>query len=223
MLRNIFLKTVRDSRLSVLIWGGLMLMLLVSTGKAYQDVFPKGELGAKAIEEYLKVANSLSILVGNAYDIDTVGGFMHNRLLSWGPVLLSIMALLLGSMLIRGEEERGSLDLLASTAHSRRTIYLQKWAGMAVALLAINVLGFLGAVAGAASANLELSTAGAALTFLNIWLFMLFFGTLALALGQVASRKSAAGWTGGVLVASYLINNMSLSVPSLDWIKQAVS
>jgi ABC-2 type transport system permease protein len=217
MLRNIFLKTLRDYRFQVLIWGGGLGLLMLVYGPAYNSVFGPGPNRAKIIEDYKKSFESFSMLTGKVSDLDTFGGFITAKVGSAIPILLGIWALLAGSNIIRGEEERGNLDLLLSTPHTRISVFLQKWAGLTVALLGIVTLSFLGILGGAAIAKVELDPVGALLAHLNWALGALFIGGLALLFGQLTSRKAAAGWAGGIMAGTYLLNNLVANVESLQW------
>ncbi len=217
MLRNIFLKTLRDYRLQVLIWGGGLGLLMLVYGPAYNSVFGPGPDRAKLIEDYKKTFESFTILTGKVSDLDTFGGFITAKVGSAIPILLGIWALLAGSNLIRGEEERGNLDLLLSTPHTRISVFLQKWAGLTVAMLGIVTLSFLGILGGAAAAKVELDPVGALLAHLNWALGALVIGGLALLFGQLTTRKAAAGWAGGIMAGAYLLNNLVANVESLQW------
>src|SRR5690349_387340 len=118
MLQNIFLKTVRDYRRQILIWGGGLGALMLVYGPAYNSVFGDVPDRAKVVADYKKTVESFTILTGKVYDIDTFGGFINTKIGSAIPVLLGLWALIAASAVIRGEEERGSHDLLVSTPHS---------------------------------------------------------------------------------------------------------
>lgn len=214
----IFRRTLRDDLRSILIWGGGLALLMLTVGTAYNQAIG-GPNKAQEVASLEKIYKSFTFLVGPAYDLDTLGGFVTTRYMSVVPVILGIFALLAGSFLIRGEEERGSLDLLLSTPHSRLSVFVQKWAGLLVALLLMCLITWAGLELGAIAGKADLDHTGAGLTFLNVFLTTLFFGTLALALGQMTTRKAAAGWTGGVLGATYFMDTLSQQTPTVAWIK----
>jgi ABC-2 type transport system permease protein len=213
----IFRKTLLDYRRSVAIWGIGLALLMLTVGTAYNGVIG-GPDKVQQIASLQKIANSFAFLIGKAYDLDTFGGFVTTRYMGVVPVLLAIFALLAGNALIRGEEEQGSLDLLLSTPHSRATVYLQKWAGLVVALAAICALCWLGLIAGAATGGLQLDAGATAVAFLNTFLISLFFGTMTMAFGQLFSRKVAAGWTSGLLAATYFMHTSSQQLPGREWL-----
>jgi ABC-2 type transport system permease protein len=219
MLRNTFLKTIRDYRLQILILGGWLALTMLLLVQAYAGVFT-GPDRAKFIADYAKGIQSLSFVVGKGYDVDTVGGFITFEVMIVFSVTLAVFALMVGSGIIRGEEEKGSLDLLLSMPHSRTVVLLQKWAGMVVVLCSIGLISWLGLIATVAKVNLSLDAGAAAVAHLNMVLITLIFGSLALVFGQLfESRKAAAGWAGGVLAATYLMNSLADAITSLQWLR----
>lgn len=213
----IFTKTVRDYRFQVLVWGGGLAFLMLAAAQSYSNLF-KGVDRSQLIEDYKKTVAAFSFLIGNVYGADTFGAYLASELQGIIPALLSIFTLMTGSGLIRGEEEKGSLDLLLSTPFSRKVVLLQKYAGLMVALAGILSLCWLGLLAGAASFGEPLEAGPAALAYGNWFLLALVYGSLALLFSQLTSRKAAAGWAGGLLAATYLVNNLSLSLNSLKWL-----
>jgi ABC-2 type transport system permease protein len=212
------MKTLRDYRLSMLIWSVSLAFLLAYYAWVYVDLFMKTNR-AQVLAEYQQVFDKFSFLTGRAYDIDTYGGFITAEFMAYLPVLVGLFALLSGSALIRSEEERGSLDVLLAAPLSRTSVLLQKWAGLVVSLAVIVVFCYGGLLAGAAANNLGLEAGQAALACLNVFFLCLVYGTLALLLSQFVSRKVAASWTGGLLAAGFLMNTLGESISGLGWLR----
>jgi ABC-2 type transport system permease protein len=218
MSSAVFRKTLRDYWVSTLVWGGGIGALLAYYAWAYVDLF-KGPNRAELLAEYQKAFDTFAFIAGKAADIDTFGGFLTAEFMAYLPILLGIFGLMAGSALIRKEEERGSLDLLLAAPLSRVSVILQKWAGLLVSLLAAYALCFAGMVIGAAFNKLELDSSAVALACLNGVALSLCYATLALALSQFTSRKAAAGWTGGLLAAGYLMSTLGGAIKSLEWLQ----
>ncbi|HEX2913051.1 MAG TPA: ABC transporter permease subunit [Chloroflexia bacterium] len=219
MLRNAFFKTLRDYRWQILLWGAGLAILMVAQVQAYYNFF-RGPDKDTMLADYRQAAESFSFFFGKVYDVETLGGYIHFEIMIYLPVLLGIFALMAGSAIIRGEEEKEALDLLLSTPHSRVLVLLQKAAAVTVAVVLIAAIGYLSLVIGAAVAGVELSAGGAALAHLNIVLVALLYGSVALFFAQlVPSRKAAAGWAGGFLAAGYLMNSMGQSIEGLRWLR----
>jgi ABC-2 type transport system permease protein len=217
MLKNIYLKTLRDNRWSILIWGVASFGLMQSIIQGYKAFFSGTDFD-KQVAEVEKIYSSFSVLLGKVYDLNTVGGFTDARFIGIMPILYSIFALLAGSGIIRGEEEKNSLDLLSSTPHSRTSVILQKIAAIFTVLLAINLLAYLGLLVGFAALNQPIPFVEGGLALFGVALVTALFASIALFLSQFMSRKAAAGWTGGILAGTYVVNNVVNNVPSLDWL-----
>ncbi len=219
MLRNNFLKTVYDFRLSIFFWGlGFAFLILIICGN-YNDVV-QGADRTNVLVGYKKLANLPGYPGGGAPDTDTFGGFITFRMLGGVPLILGIFGVLAGSSIIRGEEDKGSLDLLLTTPHSRTMVLLQKWAGMVAAIGAIVLITWLALYLGLLIVGQQLGFGEMFLAHLNIWLTCVVFGSLALLFGQFTlSRKAAAGWAGGVLAGTYLLESLARSLKELEWLQ----
>jgi len=123
------------------------------------------------------------------------------------PLLLSFWTILAGARLLRGEEERGTMDVLLGTPQPRTRLLLEKIGALVLALLLIAVLFALGAVAGEARIEQHADLVGALLAGLNLSLLAFFFGMVALLLSQFTiSRGAAAGGASGLLLLALLLN-----------------
>ncbi|MGH2508073.1 MAG: ABC transporter permease subunit, partial [Ktedonobacteraceae bacterium] len=198
MFRSIWSKSLRDYRVAILSWGiGLGLLMLTIFASATPAV----------LDLYISLAASFRFL-GDPYAVQTPEGYATVRLLeAFFPLLLSIWPILAGARLVRGEEERGTLDLVLATPNARARIILEKLAALVIALLLIAVCFTLGTVAGEPSANAHVDLVRALLTGLNLSLLAFFFGMVALLISQCSvSRGSAVGWASGLLILAFLLD-----------------
>ncbi len=200
MFRSIWSKSFRDYRVAILGWG-LGLALLMSAGFA--------EATPAVIAGFAPLATLFRFL-GDPYAIQTPEGFITFRWMgAFLPLILSFWPILAGSRLLRGEEERGTMDVLLATPQPRVRLLLEKIAALALALILIALLFALGTVAGEArlgGGHVALSVA--LLAGLNLSLLAFLFGMLALLLSQLTtSRGAAAGWTSGLLLLALLLDS----------------
>jgi ABC-2 type transport system permease protein len=102
------------------------------------------------------------------------------------PLAMAVYACMMGSWLVAGEEERGSLGLLLAAPLARWRFMLEKSAVLVVVILRpVLVLGlalFVLSRMGIAVSNLTNRVAG-------LFLLALLFGALALALGSFSGRR----------------------------------
>lgn len=193
MFRSILSKTLRDYRIPMLAWGyGLALLMVAGFSTATPAV----------VTAFISFAHILSFL-GDPYAMNTPEGYITFRYLETTlPLLLSIWPILAGARLVRGEEERGAMDVLLATPEPRARLLLEKVAALALALLIIAILFALGLVGGeAALGGGHVNFVSALLAGLNLSLFSFLFGMVTLLISQLTqSRRAAAGWTGGLLI-----------------------
>ncbi|HYH93739.1 MAG TPA: ABC transporter permease subunit [Candidatus Saccharimonadales bacterium] len=146
-LGSIYAKTVRDSRRAALVVGILGGLLMLATAAPYGAEFTTAESRAQLIGQMTALPPVFRGLLGEPINIDTLGGWISFRAGNILPVMLGLWSVLALSGILAGEAARGSLDLLASTPVSRRSIALQKVAGhvtaLAVAVLLMTLITWL--------------------------------------------------------------------------------
>ncbi len=217
MLRNIFLKTLRDNRWGILAVGlGLGLVLLV-TITSYPSLFTGSAAErARQTAEFSALLKSFGALLGEAVPIDTIGGFLTFRSLGFLPVLVGLWAVIVAAGLIRGEEEQGALDVLLTTPHGRPAVFGQKVASMGLGLVLILVLMGACIVAGVAAINDTMPFDRIVAALVNMGLITAFWAALALVLAQlVAVRRTASTITGGMLFLTFVLDNVLTGIDSL--------
>jgi len=210
MFRSILRKSFRDYRAPMLAWG-LGLGLLMTAGFATAT--------PAVVTAFISFARILRFL-GDPYAMNTAAGYITFRYLETSvPVILSIWPILAGARLVRGEEERGTMDVLLATPEPRARLLLEKVGALALALLVIAVLFALGVVGGQAGLGGHVDFVGGLLAGLNLCLFAFLFGMVALLISQLtASRRAAAGWTSGLLIL-FAILEMTGRELSGSWVQ----
>jgi ABC-2 type transport system permease protein len=197
MFRSIMSKSFRDFRVPMLAWGlGLALLMVGGFATATPAV----------VTAFISFARILSFL-GDPYAMNTPQGYITFRYMETTvPLLLSLWPILAGARLVRGEEERGTMDVLLATSQSRTRLLLEKVGALVLALLVIAVLFALGVVGGEAGLGGHVDFVSGLLAGLNLSGLSFFFGMLALLISQLtASRRAAAGWASGLLILFALL------------------
>ena len=191
MFRTIWTKSLRDYRVAILAWGiGLGLLMAVALATASPAI----------LANYATLAPLFGFL-GSTYAINTPEGYVTFRYLGLVlPLLFSFWPILAGARIVRGEEERGTLDVLLATPQTRVRLLLEKILALALALILVAIIFALGIMAGEANLH-HIGFDRALLEGLNLSLFTFFFGMVALLISQfTTSRGAAAGLTSGLML-----------------------
>ena len=213
--KSIYLKTLRDFRIAILGWG-------VGMGLATFEV--QATVGSLVSTPAAR-ATLVSLASSFAWNadpvaVDTVGGYA-----TWKVgiffLLVAIWPLMACSRLLRGEEERGSLDVLLSLPRGRLRVALEKLAAVWTALLLMGLLIALITFAGGKSFNADYSLGDALLFGLNLVLICGVFGSIALLLSQFTQeRGTAAGVTGGLLLVFIVLDMVHRVIPGTEWLSR---
>jgi len=210
-LGTIYGKTVRDSRRAALIVGVVAGLFMFGTGAPYGAApeFSTIELRRQFIAALTALPLALRGLLGEPINLETMGGFLSWRVGNSLLTLLGLWPVIALSGTLAGEAARGSLDLLAATPQSRRTIALEKVGGhvtaVAFAMLILAVsLWAVGQVFGSLPGD-AIAFSAALGQVLLYGLMMLAGGGVAFATAPFVGRTRALAFGLVTLFASYLI------------------
>jgi ABC-2 type transport system permease protein len=208
---SVFLKSLRDYRVAILGWGlGLGALMALVLSAAHSLVSTPQEMQGLAA-----TARSVSFF-WEPVGVDTPVGYVVWKY-SLFLTFPAIWGLLAGSRMLRGEEERGSLDVLLSLPRSRGRVVFEKLAALGTALLLMGLLiGVLTALVGV-SANAGFSFGDTLILGLDVSLLTAAFAAIALFVSQFThERASAAGLTGALFGLAILLNSLHIIVPSAE-------
>lgn len=206
MFRSIFTKSLRDYRWGILGWGlGLGLSVFFSYAAVPQAF---AGLSPSALQQTVEKF----AFFGETIKAYTPGGYVTYKVMGWLPIVLGIWTLLAGARMTRGEEERGAMDIVLSTPQSRLSVLGQKVLALATATGMVSILIGVLTLAAMPSAKVTLDPGAALLAGVNGGLAAFFFGALALLLAQFMSRGAAAGWAGGLMAFSYVLDGTGRAI-----------
>lgn len=212
---SVYLKTLREVRIAILGWGLGMGLLMYAVLAAVPGLIATPQARASLVS----LSGSFAWFA-EPVAIDTPGGYVTWK---YGLTILimAIWPLLVCSRLLRGEEERGSLDTLLSLPRGRVRVALEKLAAVWTALLGMGLLIALLAFAGGKSASADFGLGDALLFGLNVALICGVFGSLALLLSQFTQeRRTASGLTGGLLLVFIVLDMVHRVIPNTDWLSR---
>ncbi|MCL4545461.1 MAG: ABC transporter permease subunit [Chloroflexi bacterium] len=152
--------------------------------------------------------------------VDTPGGYATFKI-GFTIFLITVWPFLVSSRMLRGEEERGSLDVLLSLPRGRGRIALEKLAAVWTALLAMGLLIGLLTFAGGKSVSADFGLGDALLFGVNVALICGVFGSIALLLSQFTQeRGTASGMTGGLLLVFIVLDMAHRVIPNTEWLSR---
>jgi ABC-2 type transport system permease protein len=214
-LSSVYLKTLRDFRIPILGWGLGMGVVLYAVLAAVPSLMTTPQARASVVS----LAASFPWLA-EPVAVDTPGGYATWKY-GLTILLIAIWPLLACSRMLRGDEERGSLDVLLSVPRGRRRVALEKLAAVWTALLGMGLLVGLLAFAGGKSVSADFGLGGALLFGLNVALTCGVFGSIALLLSQFTQeRGTASGITGGLLVLFIVLDMVHRVFPAAEWLSR---
>ncbi len=214
---SVFLKTLRDFRIAILGWGIGMGLLMYAVLSAVPSVI--GAPGSASCASIEALSTSFE-WIAEPIALCTPGGYATWKY-GFTILVLALWPLLAGSRVLRGEEERGSMDALLSLPRGRARVALEKLAALWVALLLMGLIIGLLTFAGGATAKADFGL-GAALIFgLNLVLVCGVFGSIALLLSQFTQeRGAAAGITGGLLLLFIVLDMLHRVITGAEWLSR---
>src|SRR5512146_3292407 len=203
MLRNSFVKTLRDLRRAVVWWSLGMVTLSAVMVAVYPSVRDNPELN-KMVDDY---PDALKAFFGIGQDVDYTSavGYLNSELFSFMlPLLLLVAAIGAGARSTAGEEESGTLDLLLANPLSRRRLVLDKLSALVTEITILGLVFWVSLVVGCKIVGMHISSAHLGQATAAAALLAVAFGALALFVGAVTGRRGVA-----IAVAAYLLNSLA--------------
>jgi ABC-2 type transport system permease protein len=214
-LSSVFLKTLRDYRIAILGWGIGMGLVVVSPMASVAALLTTQQAREQLISLAAQFAWNADVVA-----VDTIGGYATFKIGIF-IFLIAVWPLLAGSRMLRGEEDRGSLDVLLSVPRTRTRIAIEKLAAMWTALLAMGIIIGLLAFAGGQKFGGDFGLGDALLFGLNLALICAVIGGVALLISQFTPEQGpAAGWTAGLLLIFIVLDMIRRVVPNTEWISR---
>lgn len=213
-MNAIFRNSLNKSRGAILGWGiglGLLGAMFVPIYDTFKE---QAELMTQMMDIY---PPELMAFFGDFSSITTPDGFLSIEYFSIIPLVLAIYAIGAGSRLVVGDEENGTLDLIAAHPISRSNLFYGRLAAFISAVGLILVLAYLGIYIPAQITNMGLTAAELLTPFLSMFAYLLLFGTLSLILSLVLPSKRMASMAAGIImVADFFIQGFASSYSELE-------
>lgn len=208
-----FLYELKAKRGAIIGWGlGMTAFALV-----YVGLYPSFADQVSMFEEFLDIPIYQAMGITT---MSTYGGWMGSTVLNFLPIIVGIYALTAGTGTLAGEEERGTLENIATLPLARWQIVASKFLSILVALLGILLFTAVTVVAITAwvvtQVDIEVNYAGIFGAVISAFPLLAFLAAMALWLGAfLPTRAAAGGMATVVLIASYLTNNLFGQIENL--------
>src|ERR1043165_5928917 len=208
-LRNVYLKSLRDYRIGILGWGIGMGLVVMSPMASVASLVSTPQARAELVGLAQQFAWNAA-----AVAVDTIGGYAMFKIGVF-VFLIAVWPLRAAGRALRGEEERGSMDVLLSAPRSRARVAIEKIAAISTALFAMGLLIGLLTFAGGQAFQGEFGLGDALLYGLDIALVCAVFAGITLVLSQFMI-EGAAGWGGGLLVIFIVLDMVHRVFPDAE-------
>jgi ABC-2 type transport system permease protein len=201
-----FKHTLRRMRGQIIGWSigiGLYGLLMVSFYDSIQ--------GIEGFEQYItSFPEELMAFFGDMMAITTPKGYIDIYYFNYMAVIIGIFAVSAGASLLVKDEEEGRLDLLMAYPVSRSGFFWGRLLGYVTSVVLILLAGWLSWWIPSGNTGMDLTGVEFLRPFLPLLVQLLLFGFLGLLLSMVLPSVRMAGmFTGGLLVANYLLIGLS--------------
>jgi len=210
-MATVFRYTLRRFRGQILGWGIALALLAALIVGIYDSVADQQAQFEVLLESYPPELMAFFGADDVATSMFAPEGFVSAEFFSWMPIVIGIFAVLMGSGLLVGDEEKGTLDLILAHPLSRTLLFMGRLLAFVTATLGILFIVWLGFVVTMNwSTNMNIGWGRVCLPLLALLAELLLFGALALLLSMVLpSRRMAASVAGVVMVASFFITSLA--------------
>ncbi|MGW4642533.1 ABC transporter permease subunit [Sphaerisporangium sp. NPDC004334] len=167
-----------------------------------------------------KYPESVRKLMGGLENFTSGAGFLQAVIYQlFIPLLFIMCAVVLGNKAIAAPEESGTLELTLTLPVDRRRLVLERLAALAAGLLAVAAVSLAVLVVLGGVVDLGVPFGRLLAAHLGLYLLVLFYGTLALAVGAATGRKGTALAVAGVYaVAGYVVTVLAHDIEVMRWL-----
>lgn len=173
----------------------------------------------QSLNQLTRGGSKLAAIFGASGPLTTPTGWLNaNLYANFVPLVVLLLTIGYGAHAIAGQDEDGTLGIVATLPMTRRSMVLQKFATMCALAVPVSVATMLCVLAGR-SFDLPIGVDHLAAITIGTLLLGIDFGALALLIGALTgSRGTALGVTSSMAAATYLISSLAAVV---HWIRPA--
>ncbi len=214
MLNNVFLKTLRDQRRSLLYWGIGLIAMAVIMSLVYPTI-----KSMPSINQYLnELPEGVKEMFGaGIMDYSSPTGYFGTELFSFMvPLLLLVFGIGFGANAIAGDEEKGTLGFLLTNPVPRWRVVVDKFGVLTVSMILLGFFFWAGLAVSVLGLGIDISLVKLAEATIGALALALVFASFAFMVGCVKGNKGMSlGISSGLAVMTYLLNTLGNLVSGL--------
>jgi ABC-2 type transport system permease protein len=199
------LATRRRSLLGYSVGLALYVLVVVALYPAFRN--------SSSLDDFIRSDATAAALFGVSGSITSSSGWLSgNVYANFFPLIALLLTIGYGASCLAGQDEDGTLCLVATLPTRRRTIVGEKVAAMSVQAFVVGVVVALVSVAGRGF-EMDVPIHAIATCTLAVLLMAVDFGLLAMAVGAATGRRGTAlGVASAVAAVSYLVSSLASAV-----------
>jgi ABC-2 type transport system permease protein len=154
-------------------------------------------------------------------DIGSPAGYLGSTVFGLiAPILLTVFAIGVGSRFLAGDEEAGTLELIATHPISRRSLLLQRAVAAGLAVLGGAAVVFATVATLSRPVGLDVPLGNVAAACVQLGLVAVVFAALPLAVGAVAGKRVVGiGVAAVVAVLAYFGDTVLPTIDGFGWVE----
>lgn len=210
MLKNVLSKSIYEKRWSLFGWSIAVLSMTMLTTLFFPTL---KEAFSQSLQE---VPESMKAFMGDMSTYQTLAGYVDVQVISQMVFLTIIMAVIIGSGLIAGDEGTGTLQSLLAQPIKRSKVYVQKYAALLILTLVTTLFMFVGVYISALLINETMDWWRMFQGTIGAWLITFVFGAAAYSIGAITGRRGLSGSIVGMLAfVTYLVTSLAVGITAL--------
>ncbi len=172
-----------------------------------------------SLNKFTENGSTVAALFGATGSLTSPTGWLNaNLYANFVPLIVLLLAIGYGASSIAGQDEDGTLALVATVPVSRRRLVAEKFAAMSLQAVPVALVTMLGVLAGRGF-ELNVGIGGLAGVTVGVLLLAVDFGALAMLVGAATgSRGTALGVTSALAALAYIISSLA---PVVHWLHPA--
>lgn len=184
----------------------------------YVAVYPS--FGGGAMDEMIANLPEAMVQALGYDEMSSPGGYLTSTVFALlAPILLIVYGVSLGTRLVAGEEEDGTLELELAAPVTRAAIYRERLLALWTGLVVLSAVVFLTTVLLVAVLGIDVAPVLVAAGSVGLLLLVAGFATIALAVGAWTGRRTYALAAGAGLAAAAFVFNGVAPLADADWMR----